>query len=117
MKSSERIATWLELAVAPEWRRSACRIRVHPVGGREHRCFAISMNDRWLCSSSGDLTVFCGLHTAEHFLKLLRIDDFEQGDAPGVEVSCSDSRYCLCSDRNTGLTRCAANRTTARYYS
>lgn len=115
MATSGRIATWLELAVAPQWRRTSCRIRVHAVGGKEGGCFAISMNERWLCSSSGGLTVFCGLGTARRFLKLLRIEKFEQGESPDVSVPCDGSRYCLRMDNNNGLRRCLPSQTVDRY--
>jgi hypothetical protein len=117
MEITRQVATWLELAVAPEWRRNTCRIRVHPVGGREDHCFAISMNDRWLCSGSGGLTVFCGRDTAARFLKLMRIDDFEAGEPPVEPVSCDASRYCLCIDRNSGLKRCTASKAARQYHS
>lgn len=106
MRTSEQVATWLELAVAPEWRRNSSKIRIHPVGGPTNRCCAISMNDRWLCSGSGGLTVFCGRDAAAHFLKLMRIDDFEAGERPAEALSCDAARYCLCSDGKQVLKRC-----------
>jgi hypothetical protein len=117
MNNSGYAATWLELAVAPEWRKKSCRIRVHAVGGRAGNCFAISMNRRWLCAGSGELTVFCGLGSALHFLKLLRIEDFEPGEPPEESLACDENRCCLCSDASRGLTRCPESHPTRRYAS
>lgn len=105
----EKVATWLELAVAPDWRREQCRIRVHAVGPREGTCYAISMNDRWLCAGSGQLTVFHGLSAALHFLKLLRIEDFEPGEATELASIGVQSRYCICNDKTRGLLACECN--------
>ena len=110
MEASGNVATWLELVVAPDWRKNSCKIRVHAVGGRDGNCFAISMDRRWLCAGSGELTVFCGLGSALHFLKLLRIDDFEPGEPPANGLQCEGSRCCLCSDKGRGLTRCPGSR-------
>lgn len=109
MGTSGYAATWLELAVAPEWRKKSTRIRVHPVGGRDGSCVAISMNARWLCVGSGELTVFCGLASARQFLKLLRVEDFEPGEPPQDRVHCDGRHYCLCSEEARGLVRCSAS--------
>lgn len=101
-----KVATWLELAVAPDWHRERRRIRVHAVGPREGTCYAISMDDRWLCAGSGELTVFHGLSAALHFLKLLRIEDFEPGEATDLPSVGSGQRYCMCTDKNKGLQPC-----------
>jgi len=106
-----KIATWLELAVAPDWRRSRCRIRVHAVAGRGYSCYAISMDDRWLCVGSGELTVFHGLSAALHFLKLLRIEDFEPGETTVLPCVGNGDHYCLCNDRTKGLLPCNCMRT------
>ncbi len=117
METSRDIATWLELFVAPEWRKSACKIRVHAVGGRDGNCFAISMDDRWLCAAGGALTVFCGRESALHFLKLLRVDDFESGEPPQNGLRCEGNRCCLSADGAKGLTRCRDSRADPRYLS
>lgn len=104
-----RVATWLELAVAPEWRRANCKIRVHAVGQRDGGCYAISMDDRWLCVGTGGLTIFHGLSAALHFLKLLRIDDFEPGETADVAWAGKSERYCLCTDKSRGLLPCSCS--------
>ncbi|AYH43198.1 hypothetical protein [Azoarcus sp. DN11] len=104
-----KVATWLELAVAPDWRRQQCRIRVHMVGPREGACYAISMDGRWLCAGSGELTVFRGLSAALHFLKLLRIEDFEPGEPAGMPAVGTGRHYCMCADKKKGLLPCDCN--------
>lgn len=103
---SGKLATWLELAVAPDWRRSTCKIRVHALGQREGGCYAISMDNRWLCVGNGGLTVFHGLSAALRFLKLLRIDNFEPGEAADVGSVCNGRRYCLSEVKDRGLLAC-----------
>lgn len=115
MEAAESVATWLELVVAPEWRKRSCKIRVHAVGGRDGNCFAISMDQRWLCAAGGALTVFCGLASALHFLKLLRIEDFEAGEPPENVLQCEGNRCCLCADNARGLTRCPESASARRY--
>ena len=117
METSRDIATWLELVVAPEWRKNSCKIRVHAVGGRDGNCFAISMDERWLCAAGGALTVFCGRASALHFLKLLCIDEFEPGEPPQNGLRCEGNRCCLCADSAKGLTRCPDSRADYRYLS
>ena len=101
-----KVATWLELAVAPDWRRNDCRVRIHAVAGRDDNCYTISIDDRWLCVGSGELTVFHGLSAALHFLKLLRVEDFEPGETTPLPSVNSGNYYCLCNDRGKGLLPC-----------
>lgn len=100
-----KVATWLELAVAPDWRRNGFKVRVHAIG-ESGGCFAISMNERWVCSGTGGLTVFHGLEAARHFLALLHITDFEQGEAADPVLSGRAHRYCLCTDVRNMLLPC-----------
>ncbi|WP_211091447.1 hypothetical protein [Pseudothauera rhizosphaerae] len=102
-----RIATWLELAVAPEWRRRSCKVRVHALGEKDSGCYALSMDGRWLCTGDAQLTVFKGLDAALHFLKLVRIEDFEPGEDAGI-AECSGQRFCLCIGRDNHLSSCPA---------
>lgn len=73
MELSGKMATWLELAVAPDWHRRRSTIKLHPVAGREGRCFVLSMDNRWLCVASGQLTVFRGEEAARRFLQLVHL--------------------------------------------
>jgi hypothetical protein len=107
MNMTGKVATWLELAVAPEWRRNRCKIRLHAVGGTNGSCFAISMDERWLCAGSGGVTVFNGLGAALHFLKLLRVEDFEPGESAEDVLPCDGTRFCLCADKRRGLVSCS----------
>lgn len=102
-----RVATWLELAIAPEWRRQHCSVRVHALGNRSKGgCYALSMNDRWLCTGDGSLTVFKGIDAALRFLKVVRVEDFEPGETPDVDVIGNGRQYCLCVGRGGELTPC-----------
>lgn len=111
------LVTWLELAVAPHWRRDKCRIRVHAISGRGENCYAISMDERWLCIGSGQPTVFHSLSAAMHLLKVLHIEDFEPGETTSLSPVGTGDPYCLCSDRTKGIQpcRCARMRFTATH--
>lgn len=109
MQRPGRVATWLELAVAPDWRRQHCRVRVHRLDGEAGGgCYALSMDDRWLCTGDGRLTVFNGLEAALRFLKLVRVEDFESEDTPVSSVACNGNYYCLCVGRGGALSACPA---------
>ena len=106
LAQGEKVATWLELAVAPEWRRNGFKVRVHAVGLENGGCYTISLDDRWLCMSNGGITVFHGLSAALHFLKLHGIENFEPGEALDQRVASQAIRYCLCTDTGNALLRC-----------
>lgn len=106
MEVTGGVATWLELAVAPEWRKRQSKIRLHAVGGEEGGCFALSMDGRWLCASGGRLTLFRGREAAEHFLKAVRIDRFEIGEPPPRKLCCDGRHFGLRLDRKGCLTAC-----------
>lgn len=50
MEHRNKRATWLELAVAPIWRRDKFVVKVHSLLQRTEQCFVLSVNERWLCS-------------------------------------------------------------------
>lgn len=75
---SDRTANWLELMVAPSWKKAAWDVHLHAVDGSAGHCFVISAGDRWLRANNGALTVFFGLDSAMRFLELLGVDDFER---------------------------------------
>ncbi|THF66308.1 hypothetical protein E6C76_05550 [Pseudothauera nasutitermitis] len=104
-----KVATWLELAVAPEWRRQNCKVRVHALSDRAGGCYAISMDERWLCTGDGRLTVFKGLDAALRFLKVVHVEDFEAVDVPAQPMECMGQSFCLCVGRDDHLGPCPAN--------
>jgi hypothetical protein len=108
MGTTQRVATWLELAAAPLLRREDCCVKLHAVGHEDSRCFAISMDDRWVCAGNGDLTVFKGLGAALHFLEVLRVDAFEPGERTPQSQLHQRGHCCLMADRQKGLLPCRA---------
>lgn len=110
-----KVATWLELAVAPEWRRNDFKVRVHALGSEERQCYALSMNNRWVCSGTGGLTVLHGLKAVHHFLELLHIDQFESGDAADESLADCGQRYCLCTDTRDTLLPCQCGRSACKH--
>ncbi|MDD2872223.1 MAG: hypothetical protein PHG21_01215 [Azoarcus sp.] len=107
MDRNGRVATWLELAVAPEWRRKTMNVCVHPIGARDDQCFAISMDGRHLCASNGQLTTFRGRPAVERFLHIVQIDSFNLAEPdPGMN-SFPRGYFCLCLNRQNNLGPCA----------
>jgi len=106
MESTQRVATWLELAAAPLLRREDCSVKLHAVGHESSRCFAISMDDRWVCAGNGDLTVFKGLGAALHFLEVLRVETFEPGERAPHAHMLQAGHCCLMADGRKGLSPC-----------
>lgn len=107
MEFSGRVATWLELAVAPEWRKQRSTVKVHPMHGERGGCFALSMDGRWLCASSGQLTIFKGLAAALHFLKAVKVEDFQPGEPLEMPGRCNGSSYCLELNKQNRLSACS----------
>lgn len=106
MNRSGRVATWLELAVAPEWRRQSAHIRVHQVGEGKDECFTVSMDGRCVCTSNGQLTTFKGRAAVERFLNMVRIDEFEIGDPDPDLREFPRGHYCLSLNRENTLCPC-----------
>ena len=88
MEIKGRQSTWLELAVAPLWRLGQTRVRVHALEGGHAGCLAITVDERWLCANDGRLTVFKHRDAVLRFLRLLRIDHLEEGEACELPTSC-----------------------------
>ncbi len=109
LRRDGRVATWLELAVAPEWRRQNCKVRIHSLGGKGGGCYALSMDGRWLCTGDARLTVFKGLDSALRFLKVVRIEDFEPGSAPEGGLLTDGQHFCLCVGGDEHLSPCPAS--------
>ncbi|MBR0566062.1 hypothetical protein J5J83_08035 [Azoarcus sp. L1K30] len=106
MENIGRVATWLELAIAPEWRREAMRICVHPVGPEDDQCFAVSMDGRRLCASDGKLTTFRGRRAVERFLSMVHIDDFDICAPDPTIRTFPRGHFCLCLNRQNCLSPC-----------
>lgn len=106
MDMSGRVATWLELAVAPEWHRQAVNIRVHQVGEAKDQCYTLSMDGRCVCTSNGQLTTFRGRPAVERFLEMVRVDDFEYGDPDPDLRAFPHGHYCLSLDQQNTLCAC-----------
>lgn len=106
MDTTQRVATWLDLAATREWRTEPACLRVHAVGGRKDRCYAVTLDGRWLCASDGSLTVFYGREAAERFLLAARIGDFESGEAAVPGVLCDGAHVGLCLGRDGCLKGC-----------
>lgn len=98
-----REATWLELAVAPAWRLDQTEIQVHPM--EERPCYALTLEERWLCGSDNALSVFQSFNAAQRFLEMLRVSRFELAGSRAVEQDRSDNFQCFCLG-SQGLTPC-----------
>lgn len=86
MEHRNKRATWLELAVAPIWRRDKFVVKVHSLRQRTEQCFVLSVDERWLCSGEGKLTVFRSGDAVDRFLQLLGITVRQEG-APVSDVA------------------------------
>ena len=90
------IITWLELAVSSRWQKDGSTAIVHPVRHCLHRpCLGISLNQHWLCSNEGQLTVFDSLPAATRFLNLLKIDNIVPGEPRDVPEHTDFQCYSL----------------------
>ncbi|ANQ85356.1 hypothetical protein dqs_2325 [Azoarcus olearius] len=100
------IATWLDLAIASA-RPADYRVRIHNIDrpGRGS-CYALSVNNRWLHTGAGELTLFHGIGTALHFLKTAGVGEFEPGRAVPESTSCGNGN-CFCLDKQRRLAQCA----------
>lgn len=106
MNMSGRVATWLELAVAPEWHRQAVHVRVHQVGAGKDECYTLSMDGRCVCTSNGQLTTFRGRPAVERFLEMVRVHDAEVGEPDPDLRAFPRGHYCLSLDRQNTLCPC-----------
>lgn len=114
MGTSERVATWLELAIAPQRQSHKRTVRVHSVGGKSGSCFAVSMDGRWVCAGNGEITVFKGIGAVLHFFQVLGVETFEPGTCSEESLPCDVGQYCLKCDRLKGLLPCHRCRTPGR---
>jgi hypothetical protein len=106
LTSCAHTVKWLELAISPRWQEVGAVATVqamHRDGG--HSCFGITLDQRWLCSSEGALTVFDSLAAAIRFLKLLNVDPRTDGGHCDAPSSDPGQFQCFRLDAN-GLSVC-----------
>ncbi|HRP95226.1 MAG TPA: hypothetical protein PL143_03160 [Rhodocyclaceae bacterium] len=120
MKIDGKVATWLEMVVAPGWRKTRTVPRLHPILGTGERCcscpetcYAVSVEGRWLCSNNGRLTVLRGLPAAERFIQLVRLESYETGEPADFHVDCATSAHCIAMGHDQTLRSCRQASTTA----
>lgn len=114
LTSSAHTVKWLELAISPRWQEVGTVATVHSMHrDGDYSCFGITLDERWLCSSEGALTVFDSTAAAARFLSLLNVDrrtEGERRDAPS-----SDPRQFQCFRLDAkGLTVCGKCRVHVR---
>jgi len=107
--STERRASWLDIAAAPIWQITRPRICIHAVCLHNNTCHAISLDGRWICSTDGSLSVFETRQSAEHFLELAHVDTFEEGEAAELAPGCDCHTQCISFHERGGLTPCEAS--------
>ena len=97
MEIKGRRATWLELALSPLGRLGRAQVQMHALGGCPAGCLALTLDDRWLCANDGRLTVFNSRDAMARFLKLLRIERVQEGDARDLPAACRrEDVQCMC---------------------
>jgi hypothetical protein len=100
------IIKWLELAISPRWQEEGTVAAVHPMQvGERQPCFGITLDQRWLCSSDGALTIFDSMAAATRFLQLLNMDRLARGGRCDLEAPESNPFQCFHLDAK-GLTVC-----------
>lgn len=113
MKIDGKVATWLEMAIAPHWRKTQATFRLHPIRSSHQACercsetcYAVSVDGRWLCSNNGRLTVLNGLDTAERFMQLIKHDSYAPGEPTEFDFDCRSSGHCISMGRDQTLRAC-----------
>ena len=116
MRTTGKVATWLELAAAPHTQNKSLSLRVHPLlhdaEGRprncnEKCCYAISVDGRWLHAGDGRPTVLRGMEAVDRFMRLIKIPVFELGEPAQIGVECGRTAYCIAASPKAGLHGCA----------
>ena len=105
MDENNKVATWLELAIAPHWRRDKADVRLHPIDHGEGLAtwFALSVDGRLLHACSGKLTLLKGIETVERFLFMIGLQSHQLGDQLLAEELDLESACCLFIERNQQL--------------
>jgi len=102
---------WPELAAGPNGQDRPIRAAVFPVVVEDgKRCFAVSVDQRWLCGSRGELTFFDTIAAASRFLQLVRMPvhglRFEPAQAPTVAETQAVQCFSLSRQGLTSCCRC-----------
>lgn len=112
MRTTGKVATWLELAAVPHAQDRRISLRVHPLlhdaeqrpqNCKEKCCYAVSVDGRWLHAGDGRLTVLKGMEAVDRFMCLIKMPTFESGEPAKFEVDCGKTAYCLAAGRNSAL--------------
>lgn len=111
MRIEGKVATWLEMVATPHLHRKNLNLKLHPVeetarADAEDRCYAISVDGRWLCSNNGSLTVLQGMEAAKRFMRLIRNESFESGEPMPFAIDCSKNAHCIALGRDKRLRGC-----------
>jgi hypothetical protein len=112
MRTTGKVATWLEVAAAPHWRDERVSLRVHPLvqaadeippTRKRLAYYGITVDGRWLYSSNGRLTVLKGMKAVERFADLIKVPSYESGEPAQIEVDCGKTSHCIAVGRNLAL--------------
>jgi len=104
--SDKPIVKWLEVVVSPRWQEEGVAAAVHPVYlGERQPCFGVTLNERWLCSSSGAPTLFDSMAAATRFMGLMNVERLSAGERQDCEASGPDRFQCFRLG-NQGLVVC-----------
>ena len=68
-------------------------------------CFAVTLNQRWLCGSGGERTCFDSIAAAARFLHLMKVSGFVF-EAPRAVVARDQGRFQCFRLSSRGLTSC-----------
>lgn len=112
MRTTGKVATWLEIAAAAHWRDKRPSLRVHSLVQaanevsqtlRRQGYYGITVDGRWLYSNNGRLTVLKGMKAVERFTDLIKVPTYESGEPTQVDVDCLKNSHCIAVDRNLAL--------------
>ncbi len=110
MELNGPVTTWLDTIVATRVRKSKVNATIHQLAQTPQRsrdcCYVISVNQRWLCSTNGRVTVLHGRSALERFVSLLGLTHCPQGDTVSSTLDCNSTAHCLSVDRRHCLRTC-----------
>lgn len=121
MRKTAKVATWLEMVVAPHTHDQHVKLRVHPIreckenrGQAGDQCYAISIDGRWLYSNDGSLTVLQGIDAVDRFMRLVRMPSFEHGEPAALKIDCGRNAHCIAIGPDQSLHGCVMSHPDAR---